>query len=59
VFSALEYESESKFLHFVIQKLDIWHQNLEPGCTEYLFTNIPIPLGELIFTEIDKRYRLR
>ncbi|OOQ81800.1 hypothetical protein PEBR_43229 [Penicillium brasilianum] len=63
VFSALEYESESKFLHFVIQELEIWHQkNLsspEPGHTVYQFTHLPISLGELLFTEIDKRFRLR
>lgn len=63
VFSAFEYESESKFLHFVIQELEIWHQkNLsspEPGHTVYQFAHLPISLGELLFTEIDKRFRLR
>jgi hypothetical protein len=63
VFSALPFESESKFVHFVLQKLEIWHQNkldfTELGCTEYLFIDIPISWGELVFTAIDKKFRVR
>lgn len=57
-FSALGYESEPKFLDFVVQKVQTLPQT-EPLVTEYLFTDIPLAWGRSLFEEVDKTFHFR
>jgi hypothetical protein len=58
VFSALGFESEPKFLDFVVQKVQTLPQ-IQPLVTEYRFTDIPLSWGRSLFEEVDKTFRYR